>query len=261
MSPTTKKTIKLSLFGILAYVVFLFATIPASFVYGQWKQNFGGDKVPVSLSNIDGSLWSGSAGKAVVQGHTFERVNWDISIPTLLLGIMEVDFDLAVTDGFAKGTAGYSFFGSAYFNGIEAWLPLPQIENLINASAFHPQGALDVKLANIKLDGDAIVSARGDVAWYGAAMTLFKQISLGDVQFAFEPHEDGIKGVIKDQGGPLRAEGILQLNPDKTYTFDGEFGTRGQQPDLHAALTTMGRFDRDGKVKVSLKGNLSQLGL
>ena len=92
-------------------------------------------------------------------------------------------------------------------------------------------------------------------------MTLFKTLSLGDLQVAFEPHEGGVKGVLNDQGGPLRAEGLLQLNPDKSYEFDGEFGTRGSQPDLHAALTTMGRFNKDGKVKVSLKGNLAQFGL
>lgn len=260
MSPSSKSTIKLSLFGLLAYLFFLIATVPAGFVYSQWKQHLGGNKTPVVLSDVEGSVWSGSIGKAVIKGSTFERVNWDISVLTLLLGIMEVDFDLAVTDGFAKGTVGYSVFGNAYFNGIDAWMPLAQIENLINLGALHPAGALDVKLSNVKLDGNAIVSAKGDIAWHGAAVTLFKQLGLGDLQFALEPHEGGVKGVIKDQGGPLRADGILQLNPDKSYTFDGEFGTRGSQPDLHAALTTMGRFNKDGKVKVSLKGNLSQFG-
>lgn len=260
MSPKAKSTIKLTLAGLLAYLLFLVATVPAGFLYGQWKQNLGGNKVPVSLTDIEGSLWSGSVGKAVIKGSTFERVNWDVNPLTLLLGILEVDFDLAVTDGFAKGTVGYNIFGRTYLNNIDAWLPLAQIESLVDIGALHPAGALDVKLNNVKLDGNAIVSAKGDIAWHGAAVTLFKQLGLGDLQLALEPNEGGVKGVIKDQGGPLRADGIMQLNPDKSYTFDGEFGTRGSQPDLHAALTTMGRFNKDGKVKVSLKGNLSQFG-
>jgi len=260
MTLTNKSTLKFVFVGLVAYVFFLVATVPAAFVYGEWKKSSGGNRVPVSLSNIEGSLWSGTIGKAVIKGNTFEHVNWDVSVLTLLLGIMEVDFDLAVTDGFAKGTVGYSVFGGRYLNNIDAWMPLSQIENLINVGALKPAGALDVKLSNVKLDGNAIVSARGDIAWHGAAMTLFKQIGLGDIQFAFEPNEGGVKGVIKDQGGPLRADGILQLNPDKSYTFDGEFGIRGNQPDLQAALTTMGRFNSDGKVKVALKGNLAQFG-
>jgi len=260
MSPSSKSRIKLVILGLALYGFFLVATVPAGFIYGQWKENLGGNKVPVTLSEIDGSVWSGTIGKAVIKGNTFEQVNWSLSILTLLLGIVEIDFDLAVTDGFAKGTVGYSVFGGSYLNNIDAWVPLAQIENLVNVGALRPAGALDVKMANVKLDGDAVVSAKGDIAWHGAAITLFKQLTLGDIQFAFEPHEGGVKGVIKDQGGALRADGILQLNPDKSYTFDGEFGTRGDQPDLHAALTTMGRFNRDGKVKVSLKGNLSQFG-
>ncbi|MGD8639940.1 MAG: type II secretion system protein N, partial [Gammaproteobacteria bacterium] len=165
------------------------------------------------------------------------------------------------TDGYANGTLGYSFFGGSYVSRLEAWLPLKEVDQLINAAALRPGGALDVKLTNVKLNDSAVVSATGDVAWYSAEMTLLKKLSLGDLQVKFEPHEGGVKGVLSDQGGPLRAEGILQLNPDKSYEFDGAFGTRGNQPDLHAALTTMGRFDREGKVNVSLKGNLTQFGL
>ena len=115
-------------------------------------------------------------------------------------------------------------------------------------------------MSNVKLDDSTIVSARGDVAWHGAELTMLKSMDLGDLDIAFEPNEGGIKAVLTDQGGPLKADGILQLNPDKSYEFNGAFGTRGTQKDLHAALTTLGRFDRDGKVKLSLKGNLEQFG-
>jgi len=175
-------------------------------------------------------------------------------------GRLEMDVEFKVADGYGKGTLGYSFFGGTYFNNVEAWLPMSAIEQIANISAFKPGGALDIKLSNVKLDNNVVVSARGDVAWHGAEMTMLKPLVLGDLDIAFEPNEGGVKAVLTDQGGPLKAEGILQLNPDKSYEFNGAFGTRGNQKDLHAALTTMGRFDRDGKVKLSLKGNLEQFG-
>ena len=261
MSPTVKSAIKYTLIGLVAYAVFLVVTMPAEVAYGYWKGKFGGEKVPVTLSDIEGTIWSGRIGDADIKGQQITSFTWDVSVLTLLLGIVESDVELKVTDGYAKGTVGYSLFGGSYLNRVEAWLPLPQIDQLINVAALRPGGALDIKVANLKLDNGAVVSATGDVAWYSAEMTLLKKLNLGDLQVNFEPHEGGVKGVLKDQGGPLLAEGILQLNPDKSYEFDGAFGTRGNQPDLHAALTTMGRFDRDGKVKVSLKGNLAQFGL
>jgi general secretion pathway protein N len=260
MSPVIKSSIKYSFFGLTAYLVFLITTMPAGFAYGHWKQSFGGESVPVTLSDIEGSVWSARADKATIKGQQFSALTWNIKLLTLLLGILEMDVEFKVADGYGKGTLGYSFFGGTYFNNVEAWLPMSAIERLANISAFKPGGALDIKLSNVKLDNNVVVSARGDVAWHGAEMTMLKPLVLGDLDIAFEPNEGGVKAVLTDQGGPLKAEGILQLNPDKSYEFNGAFGTRGNQKDLHAALTTMGRFDRDGKVKLSLKGNLEQFG-
>lgn len=261
MLPAIKSTFKYSLFGILAYLVFLVATMPAGMAYGYWKSTFGGDKVPVILDDVSGSVWSGKVGKATVKGQQLAAFTWDINLLTLLLGILEMDVEFKVTDGYGKGTVGYSFFGSAYLNNVEAWLPLTEVENIINAAALKPGGALDIKLSNVKLDGNSVVSALGDVAWHGAEVTLLKKLVLGDLDVAFEPHEGGVKGILSDQGGPLTAEGILKLSPDRNYEFDGAFGTRGNNPDLQNALRTMGRVDRDGKVKVSMQGNLEQFGL
>lgn len=235
--------------------------MPAGFAFGYWKKMFGGDTVPITLQDISGSVWSGKIGKAIVNGQQLTTFTWDINLVTLLLGILEMDVEFKVTDGYGKGTVGYSFFGGAYFNNVEAWLPLSEVENIIKVATFKPGGALDVKLSNVKLDNNTIVSARGDVAWHSAELTLLKTMVLGDLDVAFEPNEGGVKGVLSDQGGPLSADGILQLNPDRSYEFNGAFGVRGNNPDLQNALRTMGRIDRDGKVNVSLKGTLDQFGL
>jgi general secretion pathway protein N len=261
MSPNIKNQLKYGLLILFCYLFFLLSTLPAGVVYNLWKRQAANAKAPVELFDIDGSVWSGRIGRAVIQGHKFNAFKWDVHLTSLIAGMLEMDFDLNVPDGFAKGTAGYSLFGSVNLSNIEAWLPLAQIDSFIKLSALKPGGALDIKLSKLKFTSDhGLVSAQGDIAWHSAEMTLFKKVNLGDLQVTFEPNQDGIKGVLNDQGGPLRADGVLQLSPDKSYTFNGSFGLRGDQPDLQAALTTMGRFDRDGKVNVSLKGNLAQFG-
>ena len=153
MSPKVKSGIKYSFLVLSAYLVFLVATMPAGVAYGYWKQKFGGDKVPVVLSDIDGTVWSGKVGKAVVKGNEFNALNWDVHFLTLLLGIMELDFELTVTDGFAKGTAGYSVFGGTYLNNIEAWNPLSQRENIVSLGA----------IALVDLDLPSVIGFNADV--------------------------------------------------------------------------------------------------
>jgi len=260
MSPAVKSGIKLSIFGIVAFIVFLVATLPANVAYSYWKKMRGAN-VPVVLSDVEGSIWSGRVGKAFVKGQPFQSVAWDANGYTLLLGILELNFEFKVPDGYARGVVGHSFFGGTYLNDVEAWLPLSQIKNLFNIDALRPAGDLDIQLSTVKIDKNTIVSAKGDLAWHSAELTLLKKLNLGDLQVTLEPSEEGIKGVLADQGGPLIADGILQLNRDNSFQFTGEFAARGNQPDLANALRTMGRPDREGKVKVNQSGNLSALGV
>jgi len=260
MSPAVKSGLKLSLVGFIAFVVFLVATLPANVAYSYWKSMRGAD-VPVVLKDVEGSIWSGRVGKASVMGQPFQAVTWDANAYTLLLGILELNFEFKVPDGYAKGIVGHSFFGGTYLSDIEAWLPLREVKNLFNIDALRPAGNLDIQLSTVKIDKNTIVSAKGDLAWHSAEMTLLKKLNLGDLQVTLEPSDEGIKGVLADQGGPLIADGILQLNRDNSYQFNGEFAARGNQPDLANALRTMGRPDREGKVKVTQSGNLSALGI
>ncbi|NOZ51565.1 MAG: type II secretion system protein N [Gammaproteobacteria bacterium] len=260
MSPGVKSGLKLSLIGIVAFVVFLVATLPANVAYSYWKKILGVN-VPIVLGDVEGSIWSGKAGKALVKGQRLEAITWDVNVYTLLLGILELNVELKVQDGYAKGIVGHSFFGGSYFSNVEAWLPVSEVANLLSVSALRPAGDLDVQLSSVKIDNNTIVSAKGDLAWHSAEMTLLTKLSLGDLQVTLEPSEDGIKGVLADQGGPLIADGILQLNRDNSYQFNGAFAVRGNQPNLTNALRTMGRPGPEGKVKVSQSGNLSAFGL
>ena len=259
MSPTVKTNLKYALFGFLAYIVFLVSNLPADFVYAQWKNHFGSE-VPVKLVQLEGSVWSGSAGKAIVNGQSFDSLTWSMNFLTLLLGIIELDWEFKVKDGYAKGVTGMSLLGGTYFHDVEAWLPLSQLQKLLKVEALRPGGAIDVKLANLKIEDQSIVTAQGDLAWHGAEMTLLGKVELGDLQVALEPAEEGIKGVLSDQGGALQAEGIFTLKPDRSYEFTGAFGARSQSAELLQALSSLGPPGRDGKFKVSRSGNLDQLG-
>lgn len=255
-----KKTwIKFFFLGLFLYLLFFTATMPAHFAYGNWKKYLG-KQAPVQISEIHGSIWSGKTGEALINGQQVQSIQWDMSVFSLLLGVIELRWEAKVKDGFAKGVAGYSIFGNIYLNNVEAWLPLAQVDRLLRLDYLRPAGELDLAISKLRIEDAAVVALDGDLTWHNAQMSLLNTLELGGVHVKFESVAEGVKGVLSDQGGALQAEGVLMLMPNKDFEFNGAFGTRGSAAQLQQALNTMGRRGRDGKVNVSQKGNLANFG-
>jgi hypothetical protein len=73
----------------------------------------------------------------------------------------------------------------------------------------------------------------------------------------FEPAATGSKAVLADQGGPLQAEGTLEIQPSGQYTLNAKLASRepGQTP-LNTALAVLGRPDAQGKVTFRHAGKI-----
>ena len=135
---------------------------------------------------------------------------------------------------------------------------------MVNLKALQPSGSLNLNLNNVKWTGESLASAEGRIVWRGAEINLLKPVELGDLTLTLETSNDEVRGVIKDSGGPLSAEGVVTLAEDGRYKVNGAFATRGNNPDskeLENALRSMGKPGADGKVKVTHSGTLSKLGL
>lgn len=255
------KSIRYILFAFIVYVVFLCMTFPANTVYAYWKETMG-DEIPFSASQMDGSIWSGKATEVRVGSKQVKSVSWRFHPFTLLLGRVELGWEFEVNDGYGKGVVGRRLMGGLYLNDIEAWVPLSEISQMANLQALRPAGSLSVNMQQISLNRQSLTAAIGNIEWNSAELTLLNAISLGDLQIRFEPVDDGVKGVLSDQGGPLQADGLLTLSDDGKYAFTGTFGVRDpQQTDLKNALQSLGRVGSDGKHKITQSGDLGQLGL
>lgn len=255
------KSIRYILFAFVVYVVFLFMTFPANTVYAYWKETMG-EEVPFSASQLDGSIWSGKATEVRVGSKQVKSVSWQFHPFKLFLGRVELGWEFEVDDGYGKGVIGRRLMGSLYLNDVEAWVPMSEISQMANLQVLRPAGSLSVNMQQISLNQQSLTAAIGNIEWNSAELTLLSAISLGDLQIRFEPADDGVKGVLSDQGGPLQADGLLTLSNDGKYTFTGVFAARDpQQTDLKNALQSLGRAGADGKHKITRSGELSQLGL
>jgi general secretion pathway protein N len=273
----------LVVFGLLVYLVSLVLSFPAERAYLHLKAHWPGSESTnkaIALSGISGSVWSGKARMALVQGQPLKDVEWTLHPWSLLFGQVGVSwrFQLPESDGegghkanvpggdsesalgYAQATTALGLDGSIRFEQLEARLPAQLVAALANAAVVRPSGAVSVNLKQLRWDGQSLVAAEGRVAWHGAGVNIFKPVALGDLSLSLETADNAVKGVVADGGGPLSLDGLLTLAPDGTYEFNGSLAARNS-PDLDAALRSMGRAGADGRIKLKRSGSLASLGL
>jgi general secretion pathway protein N len=258
---------RLLVFGLLVYLAVLVLSFPAERAYAHWK---GSGQAPpgFALGGISGSVWSGKAALAVVQGRRLEAVEWRLRPWALLSGQVALDWRIRLPgdddSGYGQGSTAFGLDGSIHFDELEARLPAQQLAGLAQAGAVRPDGSVSINLRDLHWDGQSLVSADGRVVWSGAGVNIFKPLTLGDLVVNLETTDEGIKGLISDGGGPLIAEGLFTVKADGQYQFSGSFGARGGtegSQDLENALRSLGRPGADGKVRVNRSGTLAALGL
>lgn len=250
---------RLILFGVLAYVAFLVVSFPADRVYQFWKAE-AGKQQPFALSHISGSVWSGHAGQALINGQRLEGLSWSLQPWALVAGKVALTWGAKLADGFGEGQLAAGLQGEIEMDLLKARLPLEQV-SVKALQALRPKGTLNLNLKDVVWTGQALTSAEGRLVWNGASINFLQDLEFGDLVLNLETTPEGVKGVLSDGGGPLQAEGVLTLKADGKYTFSGSFAARGGDQALSRALRSLGRPGADGKVRVSQSGNLANLGL
>lgn len=256
----------LLVFGLLAYLVSLVLTFPAERAYSHWQASEQANKA-FALSGISGSVWSGKAAMAMIQGQPLENVEWTLRPWSLLFGQVGLSWRFQLPEapgtdaqGYGQGTTALGLDGSVSFDTLEARLPAGMIARIARAGALRPIGSVNLNLQDVLWDGKALRSAVGRIVWTGAGISLLKPIALGDQAMTLDTADDVVKGVLSDGGGPLSLDGLLTLTAEGQYEFSGSLAARNS-PELKNALRSVGRAGTDGRIKLKRTGTLASLGL
>ncbi len=256
--------------GLLTYIIFLVLSFPADRAYAYLKSSDSSSSNAsrsFALTGISGSVWSGKADVVAIKKTRFENVEWTLRPWVLLLGEVGLSWHFRNSDtqgskagSFGQGVTSLGLNGSVSFSSLEAQIPASMVASITKMQALQPSGSISLNLQDVEWNGQSLVSAEGRIVWRGAGVNLFKPISLGDLTLTLETRDDEVKGVIADGGGPLSIDGLLTLEEDGKYQFNGAFAARGDKV-LENALRSMGRPGADGKVKITYSGNLAGLGI
>jgi general secretion pathway protein N len=250
---------KLIVAGVVLFVVFLVATLPARVAYALVRQKLA-PEAPLVLSNIQGTVWSGRAGPALLGTQRLDSLAWDLSAAALLIGRVQADVEFRNGDSFGSANVARGFTGKIYARDIEARIDLQRMKLFAQVLPLGMQGALLLHVSEFDLDRRTITNAVGTLAWDGAVITVPQRTEFGNLRVTLGAEGDSVKGTLSDGGGPLQAEGLLLIGRDGNYKFTGAFAVRDPSQTLLAqGLQFIGRPGADGKIAVVNNGHLSGL--
>jgi len=250
--------------GVLIYIIVLILNFPAERAYAYWKNS---DKASRSLSlgGISGSVWSGRADFGNIQGQSLENIEWRLRPWSLLLGQVGLSWSVSLSNpggvkGHGNGVTSMGLDGSIDFSSLEARIPASVTAEMAGMAALRPSGIVTLNLQDVEWNGQNLESAKGQVVWSSAGVSMIQPLLFGDLSMVLETGDDQIKGVLSDSGGPLSIDGVLTLKDNGTYQLNGSVSARNDN-NLQNALRAMGRPGPDGKVKINYSGKLASLGL
>jgi general secretion pathway protein N len=210
----------LAIAGVIAYVLFLVALIPASFVAERVTAATGGR---VAIANAGGTLWNGAARvRLTLAGGWLDLDNVEWHFAPLELGVGRLAFDTSATaQGIdAKARVGRAFGGWELAN-MELTASLPAIATLAPVAArWRPEGRLTVDAPKWEWNDRG---ARGEatVEWRDAALSLSEVKPLGSYRAVATGDGALTQLAVKTLGGQLQVNGKGSAGP-ALVTFSGE---------------------------------------
>jgi|HigsolmetaAR201D_1030396.scaffolds.fasta_scaffold00089_22 general secretion pathway protein N len=234
--------------GLIAYVVFAVATLPASVVLGRFRD------AGVSAAGVEGTAWRGRAQLLTVQGVPVGRVEWNLHALALFALKLRADVNVRRTDGFLQATVE----GGAQrvrFTDLTASLPLAALGN---AAPRGWNGTVNLKLRELVLENGWPTAAQGTVDLLQLVNTTQRGPFTGSYKITFPEGavaDGALRGTVADIDGPLQVAGTIELYPNRSYVVRGLTAPKPDAPpSLVSQLQMLGPPDAQGRRNFSWEG-------
>ncbi len=248
-----KKWLRLLLLGIGSYLLFLVVTFPAAYAYKAISGRLNG----VSLSGIEGTLWSGSARHLQAGKIQLQEIHWQVRFWPLLMGRAELALDSRDKGMNFETYLGSTLGGKRYLRQLQGRFPVAAVQRMTPYPVPVLDGELVFEGVDVALAEGKLVEGEGVARWQNAAIKMGTPIPLGSFSLELKTEGQQIGGQLRDTGGPLQAEGSVAVTPDGAYHFKGVFTPRDGSSDLARKLRMLGAPDASGGYTLEYSGKLS----
>ncbi|MGH8371172.1 MAG: type II secretion system protein N [Gammaproteobacteria bacterium] len=247
----TRKVLRWLVAGILAYLIFLCATFPASYAL-RWVQ---ADVPGIQLSDVSGSIWSGHAGQLVFESVPLGALSWDFDWRAPWSG--KLGYHLTLADGVTrlKGRLAIGRAGQIVIRDLSGRVPVQRLDHWLPLPPDSVTGLLQLNLNSLSVTNGMPQAADGSITLSDANLNWPQAATLGSYSLKLHTSQ-GITGDIQDTSGPLAMQAQVILQTDGQYHVQGTLAARDKDSAAAHLLTYLGSPGPDGKYPFNFAGRL-----
>ncbi|VAX14516.1 hypothetical protein MNBD_GAMMA24-894 [hydrothermal vent metagenome] len=256
LKPPSKTSLFLSLYGLLSYLLFLLASIPAQQV---WQFIPPQNKARLQISLIEGSLWSGKISNLQVNRLPLGQMDWDLNLLPLFLGQIELDLKIQGPLGKLQTHLALSSSGRLQATDLTGRIPAESLNPYTLPATLG--GKISLNIQKFLFQSQKELQLQGEMRWHNASISMLQTVELGNVKLIAKAAGDGSILNITNEKSALGIEGNIKLDAKGRYSVKLALVNRdSSRKDIRTLLQMLGRADATGKVHINRQGQL-QLGL
>ncbi|NDV90762.1 type II secretion system protein GspN [Alteromonas sp. 345S023] len=241
--------------GIVAFIIFAIAYMPATHLIGRVSLPKG-----VSVNNVSGTVWSGRAQQAIVNGLPINNLRWEISPLALVTGTLSAD----ISGGNLRNSDDIAFNGNVATNLLSLdhlkahdfiiYLPVDRVLAQVNLPLpVNAGGRFKVKLDDVSM-GETCRTLSGTGDWLNATVAGTQgPIDFGTYSATLRCEGDDI-GILVSEPNLLGLSMDAVVAPNlKRISVEGKFKPDESLPDeVHQASRFFGQPNNDGYIAIKL---------
>jgi general secretion pathway protein N len=216
----------------------------------------GGRLGPVELGEVSGTVWRGEARPARVNGEDIGTLSWSLSPWALFAARVDADLRLEGEVWRGDGSVSVKRDRSVRVRDLHLNFPAQRLQPALDIPALVLRGEVQVHIVEGELLGGFPTAVKGTATWKDAAVAGSAAAQFGDLSTDFASDgAGGLKGTLRDSGGPLQAQGGYQASL-AGYSADVVLRARDGNPQVIEALQYIGQPQPDGSARLEVRGQL-----
>lgn len=235
--------------GLATFVLGVIVLLPARVAY-RWVA-----PPEVLVSGIDGTVWRGTAREVSVDGIYLKNLSWVAKPWHIVTGKLTFGVNATPISGFIESDVSTGFGGAVTFTSLSGSVPLQLISE--SATNYEVRGDASLKFERIKLIDGLPVAADGELQVANLFVALLGSEPLGGYKAEFFTQNNGVTASIEDTDGIIDLAGSLQINPDRSFLFQGQAAAKPETPaSFRQMLTLASPANERGQHELRLEGTL-----